>query len=183
MRSAYCSPLRPRSGHRSNCVRTLGFPGRKWTAWPDYRKPMCNRCVRPGGRFMVITKDQFKAANARGAAAVARGPIAQAARYDSRRWLIVITLEGGCEFAFPVAWPKDWQMPPLKVEKNQDQRERARPALAAAGCRSLCAGPHRRSLRFTSVDATDWQTRGGKPAVRSRRRPPVRTVNAAAVPK
>jgi len=51
---------------------------------------------------MVITKDQFKAASARGAA-VARGPIAQAARYDSRRGLIVITLEGGCEFAFPVA--------------------------------------------------------------------------------
>jgi hypothetical protein len=52
---------------------------------------------------MAITKDQFKAANARGAAAVARGPIAQAARYDSRRGLIVITLESGCEFAFPVA--------------------------------------------------------------------------------
>ena len=52
---------------------------------------------------MAITKDQFKAANARGAAAVARGPIAKAARYDSRRGLIVITLEGGCEFAFPVA--------------------------------------------------------------------------------
>jgi Protein of unknown function (DUF2442) len=33
----------------------------------------------------------------------ASGPIAQAARYDSRRGLIVITLEGGCEFAFPVA--------------------------------------------------------------------------------
>jgi Protein of unknown function (DUF2442) len=52
---------------------------------------------------MVVTNDRFKAANARGAAAVARGPIAQAARYDSRRGLIVITLEGGCEFAFPVA--------------------------------------------------------------------------------
>jgi Protein of unknown function (DUF2442) len=52
---------------------------------------------------MVVTKDQFKAANARGAAAVARGPVAQAARYDSRRGLIVITLAGGCEFAFPVA--------------------------------------------------------------------------------
>jgi hypothetical protein len=43
-----------------------------------------------------LPKNQFKAANARGAAAVARGPIAQAARYDSRRGLIVITLEGGC---------------------------------------------------------------------------------------
>ena len=30
-------------------------------------------------------------------------PIAQAARYDSRRGLIVIALEGGCEFAFPAA--------------------------------------------------------------------------------
>jgi hypothetical protein len=52
---------------------------------------------------MVITKEQFKAANARGAAAVSRGPIARAVRYDSRRGLIVITLEGGCEFSFPVS--------------------------------------------------------------------------------
>jgi len=52
---------------------------------------------------MTITREQFKAANARGAAAIARGPIARAARYDSRRRLIVITLEGGCEFAFPTA--------------------------------------------------------------------------------
>ena len=50
---------------------------------------------------------------------------------------------------------------PIKVEENQDQPERARPALAAARCRSLCTGPHRRRLRFTSVDATDWQTWGG----------------------
>jgi hypothetical protein len=52
---------------------------------------------------MAITKEEFKAANARGAAAVSRGPIARAVRYDSRRGLIVITLEGGCEFSFPVA--------------------------------------------------------------------------------
>ncbi len=52
---------------------------------------------------MAITKEQFKAANERGAAAISRGPIARAARYDSRRGLIVITLDGGCEFAFPVA--------------------------------------------------------------------------------
>ena len=52
---------------------------------------------------MAISKEQFKAANARGAAAVSRGPIARAVRYDSRRGLIVITLEGGCEFSFPVA--------------------------------------------------------------------------------
>ena len=52
---------------------------------------------------MAISKGQFRAANVRGAAAMARGPIARAARYDSRRGLIVIALEGGCEFAFPAA--------------------------------------------------------------------------------
>jgi hypothetical protein len=52
---------------------------------------------------MAITKEQFRAANARGAAALARGPVARAVRYDARRGLIVITLEGGCEFAFPAA--------------------------------------------------------------------------------
>jgi len=52
---------------------------------------------------MAISKEQFKAANKRGAAAVARGPVARAARYDARRALIVISLEGGCEFAFPAA--------------------------------------------------------------------------------
>ena len=51
---------------------------------------------------MAITREQFNAANARGAAALERGPVAKAARYDSRRGLIVITLQGGCEFAFPV---------------------------------------------------------------------------------
>jgi hypothetical protein len=50
---------------------------------------------------MAITGEQLKAANARGAAAIARGPVARAARYDSRRGLIVITLEGACEFSFP----------------------------------------------------------------------------------
>jgi hypothetical protein len=49
---------------------------------------------------MPNTKRQFNAANVRGAA-LARGPVARAAHYDSRRRLIVITLEGGCEFAFP----------------------------------------------------------------------------------
>jgi hypothetical protein len=52
---------------------------------------------------MAVTREQFKSANERGAAALERGPIARAARYDSRRGLIVITLQGGCEFAFPVA--------------------------------------------------------------------------------
>jgi hypothetical protein len=59
--------------------------------------------VRHGGRFMGITREQFKAANARAAVTIARGPVARAARYDARRGLIVIALEGGCEFAFPVA--------------------------------------------------------------------------------
>ena len=57
--------------------------------------------VRHGKRFMAITREQFVEADARGATAIARGPIARAARYDSRRGLIVITLEDGCEFAFP----------------------------------------------------------------------------------
>ena len=52
---------------------------------------------------MAITKEQFRAANARGAATSARGPIARAARYDARRGLVVLTLEGGCEIAFPAA--------------------------------------------------------------------------------
>jgi hypothetical protein len=52
---------------------------------------------------MAITREQFKAANARGVAAIARGPVARSARYDSRRTVIVITLESGCEFAFPAA--------------------------------------------------------------------------------
>ncbi len=34
---------------------------------------------------------------------MARGPVARAARYDGRRGLIVVSLEGGCEFAFPVS--------------------------------------------------------------------------------
>src|SRR5579859_5614650 len=65
---------------------------------------MFNCSVRHGGKFTAISKGQFKAANARGAATMARGSIARAARYDSRRGLIVIALEGGCEFAFPAAF-------------------------------------------------------------------------------
>jgi hypothetical protein len=52
---------------------------------------------------MAITREQLKSANARGAAAITRGPVARAARYESRRELIVVTLEGGCEFSFPAA--------------------------------------------------------------------------------
>ena len=52
---------------------------------------------------MAITREQIKAANRRGSAAIARGPVARAARYDARRALIVISLEGGCEFSFPTA--------------------------------------------------------------------------------
>ena len=52
---------------------------------------------------MAITKEQFKAANRRGAQAVARGPVALSARLDARRGHIVVVLKGGCEFSFPVA--------------------------------------------------------------------------------
>jgi Protein of unknown function (DUF2442) len=64
---------------------------------------MLNPYVQHGRRFMAITREQFKAANKRGAVAIARGPVARAARYDARRALIVISLEGGCEFSFPTA--------------------------------------------------------------------------------
>ena len=52
---------------------------------------------------MAITREQIKAANKRGSAAIARGPVARAARSDARRALIVISLEDGCEFSFPTA--------------------------------------------------------------------------------
>ena len=44
---------------------------------------------------MAITREQQ--------AVIARGPVALAARYDARRALIVISLEGGCQFSFPTA--------------------------------------------------------------------------------
>jgi hypothetical protein len=132
---------------------------------------------------MVITKDQFRAANARGAAAVARGPIAQAARYDSRRGLIVITLEGGCEFAFPVALAEGLADAPRsklrKIKISPNGLGLHWPLLDAD---LYVARPHRRCLRFTSVDATDWQTRRVKPQF-DQERPPVRTVSAAVAPK
>ena len=52
---------------------------------------------------MAVTREQFKAANKRGAATLSHGPIAHAARYDARRSLVVVTLERGCEFAFPAS--------------------------------------------------------------------------------
>jgi len=52
---------------------------------------------------MVVTKEQFKAANKRGKLVLSRGPIAQAARYDAKRGLIVIRLNNQCEFSFPTA--------------------------------------------------------------------------------
>jgi hypothetical protein len=67
---------------------------------------------------MAITREQFKAANARGAAAIANGPVARAVRYDSRRGLIVITLEGGCEFSFPTVLAEGLaDAPRLKLAK------------------------------------------------------------------
>jgi Protein of unknown function (DUF2442) len=52
---------------------------------------------------MAITKRQLETANERGAEAIARGPVARAVRYEARRALIVVSLEGGCEFAFPAS--------------------------------------------------------------------------------
>lgn len=49
-----------------------------------------------------ITKEQFEAANKRGALVLEQGPVAQSARYDSKRGRIVLELGNGCEFAFPV---------------------------------------------------------------------------------
>ena len=132
---------------------------------------------------MAITKDQFKAANARGAAAVARGPIAQAARYDSRRGLIVITLEGGCEFAFPVALAEGLaDAPRSKLRKIKISR-------TGSACIGRCWMPismYRASSKAPSVHVGGCNrlaNSGGQAAVRSRRRPPVRTVSAAVVPK
>lgn len=48
-----------------------------------------------------ITKKQFEAANKRGALVLEQGPVAQSARYDSKRGRIVLELGNGCEFAFP----------------------------------------------------------------------------------
>jgi hypothetical protein len=52
---------------------------------------------------MAVTKEQFRSANKRGKATLARGPIARAARFDAKRGLVVITLQNECEFSFPVA--------------------------------------------------------------------------------
>ena len=49
---------------------------------------------------MAIPKDEFKAANERGAARLAKTPTAVAARYDRRIGRIVIELSSGLEIAF-----------------------------------------------------------------------------------
>ena len=81
---------------------------------------------------MAITREQIKAANKLGSAAIARGPVARAARYDARRALIVISLEGGCEFSFPTALAEGLtDAPRSKLKRNRDQPERTGIALAA----------------------------------------------------
>jgi len=80
---------------------------------------------------MAITREQIKAANRRGSAAIARGPVARAARYDARRALIVISLEGGCEFSFPTALAEGLTDAPRSKLKKIDQSERTGIALAA----------------------------------------------------
>jgi hypothetical protein len=67
---------------------------------------------------MAITREQIKAANKRGSAAFARGPVARAARYDARRALIVISLEGGCEVSFPTALAEGLTDAPRSKLKN-----------------------------------------------------------------
>jgi hypothetical protein len=103
---------------------------------------------------MAITREQLKAANKRGSAAIARGPVARAAGYDARRALIVIALEGGCEFSFPTALAEGLTDAPRSKLKNRDPSERTGIALAAARCRPLRSSAHRRRFRFTSMDAT-----------------------------
>ena len=66
---------------------------------------------------MAISKEQFKAANARGAAAIARGPIARAARYDSRRGLIVLRSRAAANSPFRWRWPKDCRCARSKLTK------------------------------------------------------------------
>ncbi len=80
---------------------------------------------------MAITRKQIKAANKRGSAAIARGP-------DARRALTVISLEGDCEFFFSDCIAEGrGGCTTSKTEKNRDQSERTRIALAAARCRPL----------------------------------------------
>ena len=49
---------------------------------------------------MVVPKDEFDAANARGAARLAKTPTALSARYDRRVGRVVIGLSSGLEVAF-----------------------------------------------------------------------------------
>ena len=128
---------------------------------------------------MAITKVQFKAANARGAAAIARGPIAHAARYDSRRKLIVIALEGGCEFAFPADLAEGLtDMPRSKLAKIQIS-----PNGHGLHWPLLDADLYVPSLIEGAFGSRRWMEQIGKlgvqAVVRSRPRPLVRTVGEA----
>lgn len=57
-------------------------------------------CAPSGARFMAVRKDEFEAANARGAARLAKTPTAISARYDRRIGRVVIELSTGLGIAF-----------------------------------------------------------------------------------
>lgn len=46
----------------------------------------------------MATRDEFKAANKRGNRVLAKGPVAQAATYDTRLRKVIVTLRSGLEF-------------------------------------------------------------------------------------
>src|SRR3982074_531471 len=139
--------------------------------------------VRHGGRFMGITREQFKAANARAAVMIARGPVARAARYDARRGLIVIALEGGCEFAFPVALAEGLAGAPrsklAKIKISPNGLGLHWPLLdAELYVPGLIEGAFGSRPRGPQIGKLGGSSRSSVKAEAS-----VRTVNAAAVPK
>jgi Protein of unknown function (DUF2442) len=131
---------------------------------------------------MATTREQFKAANARGVAAIARGPVARSARYDSRRRLIVITLEGGCELAFPAALAEGLADAPrsklAKIKISPNGLGLYWPLLDAdlyvPGLIEGAFGSHRWMQQIVRL--------GAQVAVQPRRRHPERMASAAVVP-
>src|ERR1700679_2310181 len=111
------------------------------------------------------------------------GPITAAARYDSRRGLIVITLEGGCEFAFPVAFAEELADAP----RSKLRKIKISPNGLGLHWPLLDADLYVPGLIEGAFGSRRWMQQirklGGQAAVRSRRRGPVRTGSAAVVPK
>ena len=116
---------------------------------------------------MAITREQIKAANKRGSAAIARGPVARAARYDARRALIVISLEGGCEFSFPTALRSvrtDWDcIGRSSMQTFTFQRSSKALSVHVDGCNiSVSFGGSARSAAKAKASRENG-TRGGRP--------------------